>query len=183
MAFITGVYGLGENIVQGTVDPDEFYVHKPTFGQGYRAVLSRTLGRKHMRMVYARGHGRTKNVPVPQMDRDRFCVTDAEVLEIADHSIKIEDHYSSSAGHPMPMDIEWAKDADDKQIYIIQARPETVASRREPTSFETYNLKESASALVTGRAVGEKSQPGLYASLSMRVNWRSFGRARFSLRN
>ena len=160
VVFITGVYGLGENIVQGTVDPDEFYVHKPTFGQGYRAVLSRTLGRKHMRMIYARGHGRTKNVPVPQVDRDRFCVTDAEVLEIADHSIKIEDHYSSSAGHPVPMDIEWAKDADDKQIYIIQARPETVASRREPTSFETYNLKESASALVTGRAVGEKIAAG-----------------------
>ena len=160
VVFITGVYGLGENIVQGTVDPDEFYVHKPTFGQGYRAVLSRTLGRKHMRMVYARGHGRTKNVSVPKLDRDRFCVTDAEVLEIADHSIKIEDHYSSSAGHPMPMDIEWAKDADDGQIYIIQARPETVASRREPTSFEIYNLKGSAPALVTGRAVGEKIAVG-----------------------
>ena len=160
VVFVTGVYGLGENIVQGTVDPDEFYVHKPTFGQGYRAVLSRTLGRKHMRMIYARGHGRTKNVPVPKIDRDRFCVTDAEVLEIADHSIKIEDHYSSSAGHPMPMDIEWAKDADDGQIYIIQARPETVASRREPTSFETYNLKGSAPALVTGRAVGEKIAVG-----------------------
>src|SRR5471030_2288008 len=78
VVFITGVYGLGENIVQGTVDPDEFYVHKPTFGQGYRAVLSRTLGRKHMRMIYARGHGRTKNVSVPKIDRDRFCVTDAE---------------------------------------------------------------------------------------------------------
>ena len=98
--------------------------------------------------------------PCQKLDRDRFCVTDAEVLEIADHSIKIEDHYSSSAGHPMPMDIEWAKDADDGQIYIIQARPETVASRREPTSFETYNLKESASALVTGRAVGEKIAVG-----------------------
>jgi pyruvate,water dikinase len=160
VVFVTGVYGLGENIVQGTVDPDEFYVHKPTFGQGYRAVLSRTLGRKHMRMIYAPGHGRTKNVPVPKIDRDRFCITDAEVLEVADHSIKIEDHYSSSAGHPMPMDIEWAKDADDGQIYIIQARPETVASRREPTSFETYNLKGSAPALVTGRAVGEKIAVG-----------------------
>jgi len=160
VVFITGVYGLGENIVQGTVDPDEFYVHKPTFRLGYRAVLGRSLGRKQMRMVYARGHGRTRNVSVPRSDRERFCVTDAEVLEIADHAIKIEDHYSSSAGHPMPMDIEWAKDADDGQIYIIQARPETVASRREPTSFETYNLKESASALVTGRAVGEKIAVG-----------------------
>jgi len=160
VVFITGVYGLGENIVQGTVDPDEFYVHKPTFSQGYRAVLSRTLGRKHMRMVYALGHARTKNVPVPRSDRDRFCITDAEVLEIADQSVKIEEHYSSSVGHPMPMDIEWAKDADDGHIYIIQARPETVASHREPTSFETYNLKESAPALVTGRAVGEKIAVG-----------------------
>ena len=101
-----------------------------------------------------------KECPRAKIDRDRFCVTDAEVLEIADHSIKIEDHYSSSAGHPMPMDIEWAKDADDGQIYIIQARPETVASRREPTSFETYNLKESAPVLVTGRAVGEKIAVG-----------------------
>src|SRR5450830_1959437 len=156
VVFITGVYGLGENIVQGTVDPDEFYVHKPTFRQGYRAVLSRSLGGKQMRMVYARGHGRTKNVSVPKSDRERFCITDAEVLALADHAIRIEDHYSSNAGHPMPMDIEWAKDADDEQIYIIQARPETVASRRSPTSLETYSLKESAPALVTGRAVGEK---------------------------
>ncbi|HEX7410020.1 MAG TPA: phosphoenolpyruvate synthase, partial [Candidatus Binatia bacterium] len=156
VVFITGVYGLGENIVQGTVDPDEFYVHKPTFRQGYRAVLSRSLGGKQMRMVYARGHGRTKNVSVPKSDRERFCITDAEVLALADHAIRIEDHYSSNAGHPMPMDIEWAKDADDEQIYIIQARPETVASRRSPTSLETYSLKGSAPALVTGRAVGEK---------------------------
>ncbi len=160
VVFITGVYGLGENIVQGTVDPDEFYVHKPTFRLGYRAVLSRSLGRKQMRMIYARGHGGTKNVSVPKSDRERFCITDAEVIEIADHSIKIEDHYSSSAGHPMPMDIEWAKDADDGQIYVIQARPETVASRRSPASFESYSLKGSAPALVTGRAVGEKIASG-----------------------
>ena len=160
VVFITGVYGLGENIVQGTVDPDEFYVHKPTFRQGYRAVLSRSLGRKQMRMVYAPHHGGTKNISVPKSDRERFCITDAEVLEIADHALKVEDHYSSSAGHPMPMDIEWAKDADDGQIYIIQARPETVASRRSPTSFETYTLKGSARTLVTGRAVGEKIAVG-----------------------
>jgi len=156
VVFITGVYGLGENIVQGTVDPDEFYVHKPTFRQGYRAVLSRSLGRKQMRMVYARGHGRTKNVSVPKSERERYCITDAEVLALADHAIRIEEHYSSSAGHSMPMDIEWAKDADNGQIYIIQARPETVASRRSPTTLETYALKGSFPALVTGRAVGEK---------------------------
>lgn len=160
VVFITGVYGLGENIVQGTVDPDEFYVHKPTFRQGHRAVLSRSLGRKHMRMIYARGHGGTKNVSVPKSARERFCINDAEVLQLADHAIKIEDHYSANAGHPMPMDIEWAKDAEDGQLYVIQARPETVASQRAPTAFESYSLKGTGPVLATGRAVGEKIAVG-----------------------
>ena len=123
VVFITGVYGLGENIVQGTVDPDEFYVHKPTFRQGHRVVLNRSLGGKQMRMVYARGHGRTKNVSVPRPAREQFCIDDAEVLKLADDAIRIEDHYSAHAGHPMPMDIEWAKDADDGQY---------MSSRRDP---------------------------------------------------
>ena len=160
VVFITGVYGLGENIVQGTVDPDEFYVHKPTFRRGHRVVLSRSLGRKQMRMVYAHGHGGTRNISVPRSARERFCIEDAEVLELADNAIRIEDHYSANAGHPMPMDIEWAKDADDGKLYVIQARPETVASRREPSAFESYSLKESAPVLATGRAVGEKIAVG-----------------------
>jgi pyruvate,water dikinase len=92
VVFVTGVYGLGENIVQGTVDPDEFYVHKPTFRQGKRIVLSRSLGHKQMRMVYAPGHGRIRNVPVPKSARDRFCINDAEVLKLADYAITIEEH-------------------------------------------------------------------------------------------
>jgi pyruvate,water dikinase len=160
VVFVTGVYGLGENIVQGTVDPDEFYVHKPTFRQGYRFVLSRSLGRKQMRMIYARGHGGTRNVSVPRPARERFCIDDAEVLKLADYAIRIEDHYSANAGHPMPMDIEWAKDAGDGQLYVIQARPETVASRKAPTAFETYSLKGTAPALASGRAVGEKIAVG-----------------------
>lgn len=160
VVFITGVYGLGENIVQGTVDPDEFYVHKPTFRRGHRAVLSRSLGRKHMRMVYARDHGGTRNVSVPGSARERFCIDDAEVLKLADYAIRIEDHYSAKAGHPMPMDIEWAKDADDGQLYVIQARPETVASRRGATAFESYSLKGTGAVLATGRAVGEKIAVG-----------------------
>jgi pyruvate,water dikinase len=159
VVFVTGVYGLGENIVQGTVDPDEFYVHKPTFSAGHRAVLSRTLGRKQMRMIYADGGG-IRNVPVSDAERERFCVTDAEVLELADDAIKIEQHYSTNAGHPMPMDIEWAKDADDGLLYIIQARPETVVSQRKPTGFETYALGAPGTVLVTGRAVGEKIAAG-----------------------
>jgi pyruvate,water dikinase len=160
VVFITGVYGLGENIVQGVVDPDEFYVHKPTFRQGCRAVLSRSLGRKQMRMVYAGTNGGTRNVSVPRDDRERFCLGDAEVLSLADYAIRIEDHYSAQAGHAVPMDIEWAKDADDGELYVIQARPETVASRREPSAFELYSLRGSAPVLITGRAVGEKIAAG-----------------------
>ena len=160
VVFITGVYGLGENIVQGTVDPDEFYVHKPTFRQGRRVVLSRSLGGKQMRMVYARGRGRTRNVSVPRPERERFCIDDTDVLELAGYAIAIEDHYSANAGHPMPMDIEWAKDADDGRLYVIQARPETVASRKAPTAFESYSLKGTAPVLATGRAVGERVAAG-----------------------
>jgi pyruvate,water dikinase len=159
VVFITGVYGLGENIVQGTVDPDEFYVHKPTFRMGHRTVLSRSLGRKQMRMIYADGGG-IRNIPVSDIEREHYCITDAEVLELADDAIKIEDHYSKNAGHPMPMDIEWAKDADDNRLYIIQARPETVVSQRKPTRFETYALGASGTVLATGRAVGEKIATG-----------------------
>ena len=160
VVFVTGVYGLGENIVQGTVDPDEFYVHKPTFSVGHRAVLSRSLGRKQLRMIYADRGGGTKNVPVHEAERERFCIADAEVLKLAGDAIRIEDHYSKSAGHPMPMDIEWAKDGEDGQLYIIQARPETVVSQRTPTGFEIYALGASGTVLATGRAVGEKIAAG-----------------------
>ena len=111
VVFITGAYGLGENVVQGTVDPDEFYVFKPTFRSGKRAVLRRILGGKKIKMVYAPGAGRdtTRNVPTPKPDRARFCLSDAEVLQLAEAAIRIEDHYSARAGHPMPMDVEWAQ--------------------------------------------------------------------------
>jgi pyruvate,water dikinase len=162
VVFVTGSWGLGENIVQGKVDPDEFYVHKPTFRQGYRAVLSRELGTKELRLVYARGHGdgSTRNVPTHLGERERFCLADAEVLELADYAIRVEDHYSKLADRPMPMDIEWAKDGEDGKLYIVQARPETVAARRASGSFETYTLKADGPVLVTGRAVGEKIASG-----------------------
>jgi pyruvate, water dikinase len=162
VVFITGSYGLGENIVQGKVDPDEFYVHKPTFRQGHRAVLSRARGGKQMRLVFARGHGAasTRNRPTPSSERQRFCLNDAEVLELAGYAIRIEDHYSKLAGSPTPMDIEWAKDGADGKLYIVQARPETVASQRKADSFETFALKERGPVLVSGRAVGEKIAAG-----------------------
>jgi pyruvate,water dikinase len=154
--FITGAYGLGENVVQGAVDPDEFYVHKPTYELGHRAVLKRKLGRKQMRMVYAQGRGgqTTANLPTPEADRARFCLTDAEVLTLAGYGIAVERHYSKRAGHPMPMDIEWAKDGLDGELYLVQARPETVASQKLGAVMRTYRVHPTGPALVQGRAVG-----------------------------
>jgi pyruvate,water dikinase len=162
VVFITGAYGLGENVVQGAVDPDEFYVFKPTFQQGCRAVLRRSLGAKKIRMVYAEGAGRetTRNVPTPKEDRERFCISDEEVLRLADSTIKIEAHYSAKAGHPMPMDVEWAKDGIDGQIYIVQARPETVASQKPLNVLEEYELEGKGSVLASGHAVGGKAASG-----------------------
>jgi pyruvate, water dikinase len=162
VVFITGAYGLGENVVKGTVDPDEFYVHKPTFRQGFRAVLRRALGRKQVKMVYA--HGRTRepvtNLPTPKADRARFCIGDEEVLTLADAAIRIEEHYSAKAGTWRPMDIEWAKDGLDGEFYIVQARPETVASQRRGATLETYTLRTRGEVLVSGRAVGTKIAAG-----------------------
>ncbi|HEY2135271.1 MAG TPA: phosphoenolpyruvate synthase, partial [Xanthobacteraceae bacterium] len=162
VVFVTGSWGLGENIVQGKVDPDEFYVHKPTFRLGHRAVLSRSLGNKELRLVYASGKGEatTRNVATQQAERERFCLGDGEVLELADYAIRIEDHYSRLAGQPTPMDIEWAKDGEEGKLYIVQARPETVASRRTAGDFETYTRKGTGAVLATGRAVGEKIASG-----------------------
>ncbi|MDR3529162.1 MAG: phosphoenolpyruvate synthase [Rhodopila sp.] len=160
---ITGSYGLGENVVQGKVDPDEFYVHKPTFAQGYRTVLRRTLGRKQLTMTLAQGHtgSTTHDVPTPPDMQARFCLTDGEVITLAAHAVTIEDHYSRRAGHPVPMDIEWAKDAEDGRLYIVQARPETVVSRKSPTMLETYTLTGRGTVLATGKAVGEKVGTGV----------------------
>jgi pyruvate,water dikinase len=160
--FITGAYGLGETVVQGSVEPDEFYVHKPTFRQGFRCLIRRNLGEKQIKMVYSAGRTRepTRTLPTPKPDRERFCITDEEVLRLADYAIKIEDHYSKRAGHDCPMDIEWAKDGIDGDLYIVQARPETVASQRHGTVLEEYTLKGKGEVLVSGRAVGTKVASG-----------------------
>jgi pyruvate,water dikinase len=162
VVFITGSYGLGENIVQGAVDPDEFYVHKPTFKQGYRAVLRRRLGQKQVKMVYAAGGTReaVRNIPTPDEDKERFCITDEDVLTLADYAIKVEEHYSAKAGHEMPMDMEWAKDGLDGRLYMIQARPETVASQKKGALLEEFSLEGTGRVLVTGRAVGMKIASG-----------------------
>lgn len=162
VVFITGAYGLGENIVQGTVDPDEFYVFKPTFRAGHRTVLRRSLGSKEIRMVYAGTAGRetTRNMPTPKEDQRRFCIIDEEVLQLADAAMKIEEHYSAKAEHPMPVDVEWAKDGIDGNLYIVQARPETVASQKSLTVLESYQLEGKGEVLVRGRAVGGKVASG-----------------------
>jgi pyruvate,water dikinase len=160
--FITGAYGLGENVVQGTVDPDEFYVFKPTLRQGNRAVLRRRLGGKEIRMVYAQGAGReaTRNMPTPKEDQAVFCIGDDDVLALADMALKIEDHYSHKAGRPVPMDIEWAKDGVDGQLYIVQARPETVISQRSVGLVDEYRLTAKGEVRASGRAVGGKIATG-----------------------
>ena len=160
VVFVTASYGLGENIVQGVVDPDEFYVHKPTFNDGFRAVLSRRLGAKDKRMVYAHGHKTTRNVATSAAERSTFSISDDDVLELAHSAIVVENHYSKKAGQPTPMDVEWAKDGKDGALYIIQARPETVASRRKVETLESYRLTSTGKAIATGRAVGEKIAAG-----------------------
>ena len=162
VVFVTGAYGLGENVVQGTVDPDEFHVFKPTFRAGHRTVLRRTLGGKKIKMVYAAqaGPDTTRNVATPIQDQRRFCLSDEEVLSLADAAIRIEDHYSAKAGQPMPMDVEWAKDGIDGKLYMVQARPETVASQKSLTSFDEYKLEYKGEARVSGRAVGGKVATG-----------------------
>lgn len=162
VVFITGSYGLGENVVQGAVDPDEFYVHKPTFEQGYRSVLKRSMGAKKIKMVYNEGRTResTRNIATFVHERNHFCINDQDVLALADLAIKIENHYSKKVGHPKPMDMEWAKDGVDGLLYIVQARPETVSSQLHGMILEQYELKEKAEPVVTGHAVGSKIAQG-----------------------
>jgi pyruvate,water dikinase len=157
VVFVTGSYGLGENVVQGTVDPDEFYVHKPTLLAGHRAVLRRRLGDKAVKLVLVEGGTKytTRNVPTPKIDREQFCLSDADVLELADSAIAIEAHYGR------PMDVEWAKDGVDDKLYIVQARPETVASQRQASVYESYVLDGGRhDAIAEGRSVGEKIAAG-----------------------
>ena len=160
VVFVTGSWGLGENVVQGKVDPDEFYVHKPTFRQGYRAVLSRRLGKKQTRLVYARGHGEasTRNLPTRRSERERSCLTDAEVLELADSAIRIEDHYSELAGHPTPMDIEWAKDGEAGKLYIVQAPRD---GRLAPSSWSVRDLCAKGSRPGAGNRPGRRGEDRL----------------------
>jgi len=162
VVFITGAYGLGENVVQGTVEPDEFYVHKPTFNNGYRSVLRRHLGAKKIKMVYASGQTKiaTQNIPVSEEDQDRYCITDNDVLKLAEYAMTIEQYYSQHAGYDKPMDMEWAKDGLDEKLYLVQARPETVSSQQQGNILEQYHLQGSSEILSRGYAVGTRIASG-----------------------
>jgi len=157
VVFITGAYGLGETVVQGAVNPDEFYVHKNTLEAGRPAILRRNLGSKAIKMIYgdeAKAGRSVKTVDVDKAERARFCLSDAEVSELAKQAMIIEKHYKC------PMDIEWAKDGDDGKLYIVQARPETVKSRTQANVMERYLLKETGTVLVEGRAIGQRIGAG-----------------------
>jgi pyruvate,water dikinase len=158
VVLINSSYGLGESVVKGRVDPDEFLVFKPTLRQGKRPIVRRAVGAKQVKLVYATRGGRsTREVPVPAEDRGRLSLTDDEVLELARWGVMIEDHYSAKAGKPTPMDIEWGKDGRTGELFILQARPETVhALARAATSLEVYRLKGTGPVLVKGRSVGQK---------------------------
>jgi pyruvate,water dikinase len=162
VVFITGAWGLGENVVQGAVDVDEFYVHKPTFKAGHRCVLRRVLGAKKVKMVYAQGRTREPvvNRPTSREERRRFCLSDAQVLELADWAIRIEDHYSAHHGRPTPMDMEWALDGQDGLLYLVQARPETVTSQAAAQVVESFVRTGDAPVLASGRAVGMRIATG-----------------------
>jgi pyruvate,water dikinase len=157
VVFITGAYGLGENVVQGAVDPDEFFVFKPTYAEGKRAILKRALGPKKIKMIFSnRGRVTTRNIPTDDKERARYCISDAEALSLAGQAMTIESHYSAKAGQHRPMDIEWAKDGVDGKLYIVQARPETVASRKNRSVIAEYHVKKHGALKVEGRAVGAK---------------------------
>ncbi|MFA9461527.1 phosphoenolpyruvate synthase [Thiohalorhabdus methylotrophus] len=151
--FITAAYGLGENVVQGAVNPDEYYVFKPLLEQGKPALIRRKLGDKALRMVYGE-NGNPRNVRVPEKERKRFVLSDGEALTLARWAVAVEKHYSQVHGKPTPMDMEWARDQDTGELFMLQARPETVHAGKKPELLRTYRLNEAGEVLATGRSVG-----------------------------
>jgi pyruvate,water dikinase len=164
--FITAAYGLGENVVQGVVNPDEYYVFKPALKAGKRSIIGRKVGDRDVKMVYsAEDDATVKNVPTTLSERHRYVLTDDEILKLADWACVIEEHYSMESGHFKPMDIEWAKDGDginvgSGELFIVQARPETIHSQKNTNKYENYFLLEKGEVIVTGTAVGTKIGQG-----------------------
>lgn len=167
VVFVTAAYGLGENVVQGAVNPDEFYVHKPTLKNGFKPLLKKRLGKKHIKMIYTKDlQHPTLNVDVPESERNHYALSNHEVLNLAQQAVIIEDYYSELKGVWCPMDIEWAKDGNDGKLYIVQARPETVHSRKQKeTCFEEYTITKTLDLakrlIITGKSVGRKIVTGI----------------------
>jgi pyruvate,water dikinase len=158
---INASYGLGENIVQGAVNPDEYYVFKPTLKQGFRPILQKRLGTKEFKLIYDVGGAKmVKNVPVSVEDRRRSALSDNEILALAQWAVLIEEHYSERKGKFTPMDMEWAKDGRSGELFIVQARPETVQARKAMNVLELYTLKQRGEVLARGRSVGERIGSG-----------------------
>jgi pyruvate,water dikinase len=161
VVLINAAFGLGENVVQGSINPDEYFVFKPTLKRGFRPILQKRLGSKEFKLVYDIGGSKmVKNIPVSPDDRSRFAITDDEILSLARWACLIEDHYSHKRGQYTPMDMEWAKDGRTGELFILQARPETVQSQKSLEMVEVYQLNEKGPALVRGRSVGDKIAHG-----------------------
>jgi pyruvate, water dikinase len=161
VVLINAAWGLGESVVQGTVNPDEYYVFKPTLAEGFRPILQRTAGSKEFKLVYDEGGSRlVRSVPVPAEERARFVLSEDEILTLARWAALVEDHYARRRGEDSPMDMEWAKDGRTGELFLLQARPETVHARRDQHALERYHLEERGPVLVTGRAVGERIAAG-----------------------
>jgi pyruvate,water dikinase len=168
VVLITSSYGLGETVVQGTVNPDEFYVFKPTLKDGFRPIVQKKLGTKEIKMIYSKKESidPTEIKPVPKAQRDVFSITDDETVTLAKWACIIEDHYSAEAGYFKPMDIEWGRDGKTGELFILQARPETVQSQKDANVLESYVLLEQKKPLVTGTAVGSKIGDGPVSVIS-----------------
>ncbi len=159
--FINGSYGLGESVVQGLVNPDEFYIFKPTLKKGYHSLISKKLGSKARKMIYSNQRNKpVKLVPTLEHDKDEFCISDLEALKLAKWAVIIEDHYSKKAKKFTPMDIEWAKDGKTGELFIVQARPETVQSQKDVNVLEEYKLLGKGKVLCLGKSVGTKIGQG-----------------------
>ncbi|HSF08742.1 MAG TPA: phosphoenolpyruvate synthase [Nitrospirales bacterium] len=175
VVLINASYGLGENVVQGAVNPDEYYVFKPTLKQGFQPILHKITGSKEFKLIYDIGGNKmVKNVPVSPDDRNRFAMNDEEILTLARWGCLIEDHYSGKKGRACPMDIEWAKDGQTGELFIVQARPETVQSRKDPDVMETYHLTKRGQVLIQGRSVGEKIGQGPVRVITQVQNLQDF---------
>ena len=158
---INAAYGLGENVVLGSVNPDEYYVFKTTLKQGFRPILQKRVGSKEFKLIYDTGGSRmVKNVPVSPGDRARFALSDDDILQLARWACIIEDHYSTKRGQPTPMDIEWAKDGRTGELFIVQARPETVQAQKDRDVIQSFKLKAHGKVVITGRSVGERIAAG-----------------------